>query len=95
LIIWLINHQEDAKLLERLIFKYEKTKWAHYNIIHALYRKCLSINKTDKDLYKRFTDYLLLHYHTYPKTVEKAKCINNFVDLQEFDKALELVNKNT
>jgi hypothetical protein len=94
LIYQLIENEDHANFLEDFIFKYEKIRWAHYNITLALYRKYLSLNPTNAKLFKKFSEYLLLRFHAYPESVEAAKQISHFVDLQEFDKALELVNKN-
>jgi hypothetical protein len=95
LIFQLINYEEDCSLLGNLILNHEQKIAADLRIILRLYKRCLTLNKTNAALYKKFSDYLLLHYHDYPKSVEAAKQISCLIDLHEFDKALELVIQNT
>ena len=59
LIIELIDHEEDASLLENLILKYETKITLDPRIILPLYRKCLSLNKNNTMLFKKFSEYLL------------------------------------
>ena len=92
----LIRHEKNTTLLENLILKYEnKIKYTNYNLTLLLYKTYFSINNKNTLLYKKFSEYLMLNFHEYPDSVAAAKQINHLVDLKEFDKALELVLKNT
>jgi hypothetical protein len=95
LISQLIKHEKNVALLENLILKYEnKIEYTNYNLTRLLFSRCLSLNKTNAPLFKKFSEYLLLNFHSHQESVETAKQINYLVDQQKFDKALELVLKN-
>ena len=94
LISQLIKHEKNTALLKDILLKYEKKiDYTNYNLTLLLYKACLSMDKTNTFLFKKFAEYLMLNFHPYPNSVEAAKQISHFVDLHEFDKALELVNQ--
>ena len=91
----LIKHEKNTILLQDMLLKYEnKINYTNYNLTLLLYRTCLSLDKTNTFLFKKFAEYLLLEFPKNPDSIEIAEQISHFAELQEFDKALELVNKN-
>jgi len=93
LICKLIKTEHNVVLLGMLIEKYENIEWAAYAIMPELYKQCLSLNKTNTKLFKKFSDYISTYRQSKPKSVEMARQIIHLIDQKEFDKALELVNQ--